>query len=103
VSFPGEESHVLFDDTENLVMIVVRDDGVGFSEEDKSRIFEPFFTTKDEGTGLGLYVSHSIIERHGGYILVDSDKGKGSVFTVYLPLEKVEHGESTEVSHTLGR
>ncbi|MEE9271523.1 MAG: ATP-binding protein [Candidatus Krumholzibacteria bacterium] len=103
VSFPGEESDVLFDDTENLVIIVVKDDGVGFSEEEKSGIFEPFFTTKDEGTGLGLYVSHSIIEQHGGYILVDSEKGKGSVFTVYLPLEKVEHGESTKVSHTLGR
>ncbi|MFQ5510300.1 MAG: ATP-binding protein [Candidatus Krumholzibacteriia bacterium] len=103
VSFPGEDSHVLFDDTDNLVIIEVKDDGAGFSEQEKSKIFEPFFTTKHEGTGLGLYVTHSIIERHGGYVFADSEKGKGSVFTVYLPLGKVQHGESTTVSHPAGR
>jgi signal transduction histidine kinase len=76
---------------------------VGFSEEEKVKIFEPFFTTKKEGTGLGLYVSHSIVERHGGYLFLESEKGKGSVFSVYLPIEKVQYGGSSEIGHPAGR
>ncbi|UCH84504.1 MAG: PAS domain S-box protein, partial [Candidatus Latescibacterota bacterium] len=103
VSYPSDVSDVLFDEIQNFVIIEVEDEGEGFTEEEKSRIFEPFFTTKDTGTGLGLYVSHSIIERHGGYILVESTKDKGSVFSVYLPMEKVEYGDSSQVGHSAGR
>ncbi len=103
VSFPMEVNDVLFDDARNLVIIEVADDGHGFTEADKSKIFEPFFTTKPGGTGLGLYVTHGIIEQHGGYILVDSTDGRGTVFTIYLPVEKVQHGDSSEFSHPLGR
>lgn len=103
VSFPMDVNDVLFDDARNLVIIEIADDGAGFSEEDKSKIFEPFFTTKPNGTGLGLYVTHSIIEQHGGYILVESEQGRGAVFTIYLPVEKVQHGDSSELSHPLGR
>jgi PAS domain S-box-containing protein len=63
----------------------VRDSGQGISPDVLPRIFEPFFSTKSEGTGLGLSTSHDIIERHGGYIEVDSEVGKGSTFTVWLP------------------
>jgi PAS domain S-box-containing protein len=103
VSFPMDTNDVLFDDARNLVIIEVADDGHGFSEADKSKIFEPFFTTKSDGTGLGLYVTHGIVEQHGGYILVDSAEGRGTVFTIYLPVEKVQHGDSSEFSHPLGR
>jgi PAS domain S-box-containing protein len=103
VSFPMDTSDVLFDDARNLVIIEIADEGEGFSEEDRGRIFEPFFTTKPEGTGLGLYVSHSIVEQHGGYILVDHDGSRGAVFTIYLPVERVQHGDSSELSHPLGR
>lgn len=103
VSFPMEVNDVLFDDARNLVIIEVADDGHGFTEADKSKIFEPFFTTKPGGTGLGLYVTHGIIEQHGGYILVDSTDGRGTLFTIYLPVEKVQHGDSSEFSHPLGR
>jgi signal transduction histidine kinase len=98
-----DTNDVLFDDARNLVIIEVADDGHGFSEADKSKIFEPFFTTKSDGTGLGLYVTHGIVEQHGGYILVDSAEGRGTVFTIYLPVEKVQHGDSSEFSHPLGR
>jgi signal transduction histidine kinase len=94
---------VLFDEYRDFAIIQVEDRGVGFSDEEKGRIFEPFFTTKKEGTGLGLYVSHSIIERHGGYLFLETEKGKGSVFSVYLPIEKVQYGDSNEVSHSAGR
>jgi len=99
VSFPDEVGDVLFDDVRDYAIVEVEDNGIGIGEDEKGKIFEPFFSTKHEGTGLGLYVTHSIIERHGGYIFVESDKGRGSTFTVYLPVEKVKHGDANEVSH----
>lgn len=70
--------------------IVVRDDGAGIPPEILPRIFEPFLTTKEtgRGVGLGLAISHSILERHNGTIAVQSEVGKGTTFTVTLPWEK---------------
>lgn len=65
----------------------VRDEGCGIPPEHLAHVFDPFFTTKDvgEGTGLGLSVTYGIVNDHGGRIDVESDPGKGSVFTVTLP------------------
>jgi two-component system NtrC family sensor kinase len=70
--------------------IVVRDDGAGIPPEILPRIFEPFLTTKEtgRGVGLGLAISHSILERHSGTIAVQSEVGKGTTFIVTLPWEK---------------
>lgn len=70
------------------VRLVVRDNGGGIDPEVLDRIFDPFFTTRDvgEGTGLGLSVVHGIVERHGGRISVESEPGRGSCFTVLLPV-----------------
>jgi signal transduction histidine kinase len=70
----------------------VRDSGVGIAAEHMNRIFEPFFTTKPPGTGtgLGLSVSYSIVERHGGRIEVTSKVGQGSEFSVLLPIQGKE-------------
>jgi PAS domain S-box-containing protein len=99
VSFANEARDVLFDAVGVFAIIRVRDNGLGLNEEDKLRVFEPFFTKKSEGTGLGLYVTHSIIERHGGYIYVDSEYGVGTTFSIYLPVKQVQHGDSHEVGH----
>jgi signal transduction histidine kinase len=69
------------------VKMSVSDTGAGITPENMERLFTPFFTTKEDlkGVGLGLAVSHGIIERHGGRIEAHSEVGKGSTFTVFLP------------------
>jgi len=62
------------------------DTGEGIPEENIPQLFDPFFSTKEKGTGLGLSICYGIIQRHGGKIEVKSKKGKGSVFTIRLPL-----------------
>jgi len=67
------------------VKIAVTDSGSGIAPEEKEKIFEPFYTTKDGGTGLGLSIVHKIVENHSGVIKVESEVGKGSTFTIFLP------------------
>jgi PAS domain S-box-containing protein len=68
------------------IQLVFADTGAGMTEEVRARIFEPFFTTKGaQGTGLGLFVSYGIIERHAGRISASSERGRGTTFTVELP------------------
>ena len=75
---------------EGVCVIDVRDTGSGIPPTVLPRIFDPFFSTKSEGegTGLGLSVSLGIVERHGGKILVDSEVGKGTTFTLCLPVSR---------------
>ena len=72
------------------LQIVCTDTGCGISSENLDKLFDPFFTTKEigQGTGLGLAVSYGIIERHGGTIWVQSKVGRGSTFTIWLPVEE---------------
>ncbi len=67
--------------------ISISDSGSGISSQEKDKIFEPFFTTKETGTGLGLSIVHKIIENHNGVIKVNSEMGKGSTFTIFLPAD----------------
>ncbi len=73
----------------NRAVIEIYDTGEGIPHENLSRIFEPFFTTKPvgKGTGLGLAVAYAIIQKHGGDIKVDSEVGKGTCFSVSIPIE----------------
>ncbi|MEN6350781.1 MAG: PAS domain S-box protein, partial [Syntrophomonas sp.] len=67
------------------VKLSIEDEGNGIPEEYLNRIFDPYFTTKQNGTGLGLATSYSIINRHGGYICCESQLGTGTTFHMYLP------------------
>jgi PAS domain S-box-containing protein len=78
-----------------FVRVTVKDTGKGIPADIVGRIFDPFFTTRSRGTGLGLSVSQSIVQEHGGFISVQSVQGKGTVFEVDLPVERRE-GERRE-------
>jgi putative nucleotidyltransferase with HDIG domain len=86
-------------DAMDMVAIHVIDTGPGIAPDDLNRIFDPFFTTKreGEGTGLGLAVSHRIIESHGGRMTVNSRVGRGTTFTVQIPYDEGAIGEAEVV------
>ena len=84
------------DTARNKVRLTLADDGPGMRPDVVRRIFDPFFTTKQDagGTGLGLSIVYGIIEKHGGDIVVDSELGQGTEFTITLPaIAKESHGE----------
>jgi two-component system NtrC family sensor kinase len=72
------------------VEIAFSDTGPGIPPERLSKVFDPFFTTKEKGTGLGLSVVYGIVERHGGTVLVDSEVGEGTTFTIRLPVSEAK-------------
>ncbi len=69
------------------IRVVVQDSGIGLTEEVKSRLFEPFFTTRSKGMGMGLSISRSIIEAHGGRLWAESNASRGATFQFTLPSE----------------
>jgi two-component system NtrC family sensor kinase len=94
--FPRWISKEGLNESQRLYTVVrIEDTGVGMEKEVLEKIFNPFFTTKegDKGTGLGLTVSQGIVEDHEGWIDVESEIGKGSVFKVYLPSLQEVKGE----------
>ena len=82
---------------DNQIVLTIRDDGTGITEEHLAHIFEPFYTTKEAGgSGLGLAISQNIVERHGGHIEVDSVAGRGTAFKVCLPVDSQKFASKTE-------
>lgn len=81
----------------DFVALQVKDTGCGISEANLRKVFNPFFTTKseEEGTGLGLSISYGIAKEHGGDLTVQSTEGKGTCFTLKLPLKQNDAGEIT--------
>lgn len=89
-NIPAEEVRVLPLEPGRYIRISVRDQGVGIGKEHLSKIFDPYFTTKLAGSGLGLAMVYSIVNRHGGYVDVESEPGEGTTFYVYLPASERE-------------
>jgi two-component system cell cycle sensor histidine kinase/response regulator CckA len=95
------------------VRVTVADEGIGIASDKLQKVFEPFYTTKrtDEGTGLGLSTAYGIVKQTGGFIFVDSEVGKGTTFTLYLPAQdrkeevaedKVKQPEAAKATATHG-
>jgi two-component system sensor histidine kinase HydH len=83
----GELKIDLFSNAEtNEIEISVSDTGCGIPKKDLAKIFDPYFTTKSSGTGLGLAIAHNIVEAMGGAIKVKSNPGKGTTFTIKIPI-----------------
>ncbi len=80
------------------VKIEIKDTGPGIPKEIMDKIFDPFFSTKEAGNGLGLAVSYSIVEQHGGHITVSSEEGKGTKFTIYIPAIEKEDAKKEETT-----
>jgi len=81
----GGEISITGSEDDHHVRIIVSDTGDGMTEQECEKMFDPFFTTRKSGTGLGLAVSHQIIEQHHGAIEVETAKGQGTTITVVLP------------------
>ncbi|MFB5284939.1 ATP-binding protein [Peribacillus sp. Hz7] len=80
------ELQIRYSCTQSTIQIDIQDQGIGMTQEQINRLGEPYFTTKDKGTGLGLMVSYSIIRGMNGTIHVESEKGKGTCFSIKLPI-----------------
>ena len=81
----GGEVSISTSEDEHHVRIAVSDNGKGMTEQEREKMFDPFFTTRKTGTGLGLAVSHQIIEQHGGTLEVKTAEGEGTTVTIILP------------------
>jgi two-component system sensor histidine kinase HydH len=81
----GGQISLTCSEDENFIRISITDNGIGMSAKERERMFDPFFTTTKMGTGLGLAVSHQIIEQHHGTFEVQTEKEKGTTITVILP------------------
>ncbi|HED11441.1 MAG TPA: hybrid sensor histidine kinase/response regulator [Caldithrix abyssi] len=87
---PAGSMNFLPNPEKNYIELCIRDEGPGIDEKHIDQIFTPYFSTKDSGNGLGLAVCFSVVEKHKGVIRVDSEKGKGTTFSVYLPASEEE-------------
>lgn len=91
----------------NYVEISIQDEGIGIPKELLSKIFDPYFTAKQKGSGLGLSIAHSIMQRHGGLITVKSKTGVGTTFFLYLPTSPIspipQKDEKEQLARGTGR
>jgi signal transduction histidine kinase len=88
-----------FDSSKKQIKVRVSDNGVGLPAIDSRRVFEPFFTSKSEGLGMGLAISRSIVEAHGGRLWAEPDAIRGASFSFLLPIQQ----GVPDVKHTSSR
>ncbi|MBU0945216.1 MAG: PAS domain-containing protein [Proteobacteria bacterium] len=82
---PASSTSIVLPQTDLFVKMEITDSGIGIPANVLDKIFDPYFSTKQKGNGLGLAITHSIVNKHGGHISVQSSPGAGTTFTIYLP------------------
>ena len=90
--YRGGDQEVIRERDQDLICLEFSDDGPGIDPSDREKVFEPFFSRKKGGTGLGLFVTHSIIQHHQGKVTLLSEEGNGTTFRVYLPISMPRKG-----------
>ncbi len=100
--YGGGDPEVIREKDKALICFEILDNGLGIDRNDIGKIFEPFFSRKVGGTGLGLFISHTIVQHHQGRIDVSSKPGQGTSFRVYLPLKHPAKGGKVETGNTSG-
>jgi PAS domain S-box-containing protein len=88
VNLKVDKNDGVLENSSKALILELEDTGCGIESENLERIFNPFFTTKSDGVGLGLSISSRLIEENGGRILVESEKNKGTVFSIYFPVSE---------------
>lgn len=96
-----EKKEFLISANQNYIKLSFIDNGIGIPKESLPRIFDPFFSTKKEGTGLGLTTVFSIVQKHGGFLDVDSIEGQGSSIIIYLPAQNKNMQEEKEKKNSI--
>jgi signal transduction histidine kinase len=107
----GGKIEISSEQSGQMIIVTVRDDGPGIPKEIMNKLFVPFFTTRKAGSGLGMAVTLRIVENHGGSIKVDSAPGEGTTVRIMIPIVRsapeVEHralyGDSPEVGKAEGK
>lgn len=99
-AYEGGDADVVREKDREMVCIEVSDSGTGISAGDHEKIFEPFFSQKKGGTGLGLFITHSIIQHHQGRITIPENQEHGAVIRVYLPIGRVRKGDHIEAGRS---
>ncbi|MBI4845955.1 MAG: hypothetical protein HY810_05735 [Candidatus Omnitrophica bacterium] len=79
------------------VLITIKDTGVGIAKSDLGNVFAPFFTKKARGVGLGLSIVNNIITKHGGMTQLDSEEGRGTIVSIYLPMHNAENNDDQKI------
>ena len=97
---PADERSVALQaelDRMSMLKVTVRDRGTGLNGDPVDKIFEPFYTTKPDGLGMGLSISRSIVEAHGGRLWAENNRDRGATFYFTLPIEKIAEGQVTKM------
>lgn len=103
-NYSNDHSQVISLPRGDYVRISIKDNGISIPDSHLEKIFDPYFSTKQQGSGLGLSLSYSIIAKHGGQIFVESKQGEGSIFTFYLPAAQLkEQIEPKPIERTKGK
>lgn len=100
--YGGGDVEVIREKDRTMVCIEVSDSGTGIDSGDREKIFEPFYSRKKGGTGLGLFITHNIIQHHQGRITIPAEQERGAVLRVYLPIGRAKKGDEIEAGRSTG-